>query len=121
MGDLTPRRPDDLLGALTSQLSDADKTELRRVAANQQLSLDGKAREASLQHNAAGAEIDRALETAERLQYGEKTSGFSISGAYKGASGVTSIDVRRAEPAATVIKWICVGALIVGVLYLVFR
>lgn len=121
MGDLTPRRPDDLLSELTRQLSDADKTELKRVAANQQLSLDGKAREASLQHNAAGAELDRALETAERLQYGEKTSGFSVSGAFKGASGVTNIDVRRAEPAAAMIKWIVVGAVIVGVLYLVFK
>ncbi len=118
MGDLTPRKPDDLLGELTRQLSDEDKANLRRVAANEQLSLDVKAREASLRHAASSAEIDGALDAAERLQYGEKTSGFSVTGAFKGASGTTNIDVRRSQPAAAMIKWILVGAGIVGVLYM---
>lgn len=117
MSDLTPRRPDDLLGELTRQLSDTDKEDVRRVAAHQQISLDAKARDATLQHNASGAEIDRTLDAAERLQYGEKTSDFAVSGAYKGASGVTSIEVRRTGRAAAAINWVVIGAVIAGLLY----
>jgi hypothetical protein len=121
MSDLTPRKPDDLLAQLTSDLSDKDKTDLRRVAANEQLSLDAKAREATMRHQSSGAEIDRHLDAAERLQYGEKSSGFTVSGAYKGASGTTNIEVKRSEPAAAMIKWIVVGAAIAAALYFLMR
>jgi hypothetical protein len=121
MSDLTPRKPDDLLAQLTSELSDKDKSDLRRVAATEQLSLDVKAREAALQHQASGAEIDRHLDAAERLQYGDKSSGFSVSGAYRGASGTTNIEVRRSESAATIVKWIVVGAAAVVILYLLMH
>jgi hypothetical protein len=121
MSDIIPRKPNDLLGELTSQLSDADKAELRRVAAHEQIALDSKAREAALSHSASGAEIDRTLDAAERLQYGEKTSGFSVSGAFKGASGVTNIEVKRSEPGAAMLKWLAIGGAIVAVMYMCAR
>ncbi|MDB4906281.1 MAG: hypothetical protein JWO05_1065 [Gemmatimonadetes bacterium] len=118
VSDLTPRNPNDLIGELTSQLSESDKEQLRIVAAQEKLTLDVKAREASLRHGASGAEIERTLDAAERLQYGDKSSSFAVSGAYKGASGVTNIEVKRSEPAAAMIKWIAVGGAIVGLLYM---
>lgn len=121
MSDLTPRRPDDFMAELTKGLSEAEKQELRKVAAREHLSLDAKGREASLRHAASGAEIDRTLEAAERLQYGEKTSGFSVSGSYRGASGTTSIEVKRSEATAVILKYLAIGGGIVALLYALFR
>lgn len=118
ISDITPRKPSDLLGELTGQLSESDKAELRRVAAREQISLDSAARSASLQHSASGAEIDRTLDAAERLQFIDKSAGFNIAGTYKGASGTTSIEVKRGESAATMIKWVVIGGAIVGAIYL---
>jgi hypothetical protein len=117
MSDLTPHRPDDLMGELTKGLSESEKQELRKVAAREQLALEAKAREGSLRHAASGAELDRAIEAAERLQYGEKSSGFTLSGSYRGASGTTSVEVKRSEATAVVFKYVAIGAGIVALLY----
>ena len=121
MSDITPRRPDDLLGELTRQLGDADRARLRQVAAQNQLDLDVKTREAALAHSASGVEMDRTLEAAERLAYGEKTSSFSVNGTHRGASGTTTIEVKRSEPVATMVKWAAIGASVVGGLWLLAR
>ncbi len=118
MNDITPARKDDLLGELTKGLSDAEKNELKKVAAREQLALDAKARDAQLKHAASGAEIERAIDAAERLQFTDKGSSFEVSGSFQGASGPTRIEVRRSMSMATGLKWAAFLAAIAAAAYL---
>jgi hypothetical protein len=118
--DLTPHRSAGLIDKLAADLTDAEKAELRSLAAREQISLESKARGAVLRHDSAKADIDRDLDALDRLQYGNSNADYVVSGNYHGASGHTKIEVRRRDPAAAAIKWAAVGAVIVVILVMLF-